>query len=154
MNIGQFLENFDNGAYDSKDVGIQCNAGWYDWFCKDKSLRNKTATLTKKLKQIVNSPKIDQDTMYVFFKNNCPMVGPLRDDFRICDIETQEVIYTITPSEKKYNGIKYGNKSYYSVSCVWGKENNFDKPLVEGTWNDVKAFFLKKKGGENHGINT
>ena len=90
--IRQFLKNFDEGKYDDPSRSTQIDAGWYDWFCKDSSLKNKTVKLTKKLKQIVNSEKINQDTMYVFFKNNCPMVGSLYDDFRICNLESGEVI--------------------------------------------------------------
>jgi len=146
MNIKTFIEKFDNGDFDSTDTDIQIDAGWYDWFCKDSSLRNKTIKLTKKLKSLLVSEKINQETMYVFFKNNCPMVGPLRDDFRICDIKTGDVIYTITPEDKRptekiWNGMKR-KQLYKTQSTVWGKENGFEEPLIEGSWKDIKAFFL------------
>ena len=145
MTIREFIKRFDNGDFNSSDVHTQCEAGWYDWFCKDSSLKNKTIALTKKLKTLLKSDKIDQDNMYVFFKNNCPMVGPLRDDFRICDIKTGKVIYTITPTHKIPDGTEYHGykrvQKFKTQSDVWGKENDFDKPLVEGSWNDVKAFF-------------
>ena len=73
--LKKWIEIFDAGKFDDKNVHVQCDAGWYDWFCKDQSLRNKTIALTKKLKTIVNSKKINQDNMNVFFKNNCPMNG-------------------------------------------------------------------------------
>ena len=132
--IRKYLEKFDNRDFESKKINIQCDAGWYDWFCKDTSLANKTITLTKKLKTIVSSKKINQDKMYVFFKNNCPMAGSLYDDFRICNIETGDVVYTITPS--------CGRTATKGRAEVWGKENEFEKPLVSGTWKDVKSFFL------------
>ena len=47
------------------------------------------------------------------------MMGPLYDDFRICDLETGNVIYTVVPS---YNG----------QSEVWGSANDFKEPLFEG----------------------
>lgn len=134
MNIAQYLKNFDEGKYDSRNVGIQCDAGWFDWFCKDSSLRNKTYALTAKLKQIVSSPKINPATMYVFFKNNCPCYGKLYDDFRLCDMETGNVIYTIVPA--------IGYEKTYGQAEVWGKENDFIQALVAGTWNDVLFFFL------------
>ena len=148
MNIKTYLERFGNGDFDKNDVTVQCAAGWYDWFCRDSALMNKTIKLTKKLKQIVDSPKINTETMYVFFKNNCPMVGPLRDDFRICDIKTGKVLYTITPEEKTETcQINYGGrrrkKVYTTSSSVWGRENEFEIPLVSGCWQDVKDFFLK-----------
>lgn len=131
--IREFLTKFDNGDFDSSDVDTQIDAGWYDWFCTDKSLRNKTYKLTTKLKQIVKSPKINQDIMYVFFTNNCPGIGSLYDDFRICSLETGEVVYTITPSS--------GHKSDKGVASIWGKENEFKEPILEGSWNDVVLFF-------------
>ena len=54
----------------------------------------------------------------------------LYDDFRICDLKTGDVQYTITP--------KY---TVTGTAQVWGVDNDFDKPLVDGSWNDVKAFF-------------
>ena len=86
MTIRQFLEAYDRGEFKDPDVRTQIRAGWYDWFSKDESLARKTDVLAKKLKRIAGSPLINQDTMYVWFKNNCPMVGRLYDDFRIAKI--------------------------------------------------------------------
>ena len=97
MCIEEYLRRFDQGDFNSPDVDTQINAGWYDWFCKDTSLRNKTYKLTGYLKQIVKSKKIDVKNNYVFFKNNCPCVGSLYDDSRICDLENGNIIYTIIP---------------------------------------------------------
>ena len=126
ISIQQFISNFNAGMYDSDDYQTQCDAGWYDWFCKQSSLRNKTIHLTKKLKQLCLSEKIDMNKHYVFFKNNCGNV--LYDDFRICCLETGDVQYTVSPND-------------HGRATVWGKDNNFDEPLVEGNWKDVKAFF-------------
>ena len=81
--LRNWIENFDNGVYASPDTDTQCEAGWHDWFCKASALRNKTYSLAPKVKRIANSAKINQNTMYVFFKNNCPLHGSLYDDFRI-----------------------------------------------------------------------
>lgn len=106
--------------------------GFYDWFCKDSSLKNKAKSLISRLKGIikVNNGKFDPAKTYVFFKNNCPCCGPLYDDFRICDIENGDVLYTVVP------------KSGHSGKAeVWGIDNDFIKPIVRGTWTDVKRFF-------------
>lgn len=135
ISIRQYIANFDAGMYDAFDSRTQCAAGWYDWFCRDTSLRNKTIKLTKKLKSILKSSKINQDTMYVFFKNNCPFYGSLYDDFRICDIATGDVIFTIVPA--------CGHDNSRGKAYVYGRENDFAAPLAYGTWKDVKNFFMR-----------
>lgn len=136
ISIKEWIKNFDKGEYESSDIDTQIKAGWYDWFCKDSSLAKKTQSLGKKLKMIAKSSKIDINKSYVFFKNNCPMIGNLYDDFRISDLKTGNVIFTITP--------KYGNKGYKGLGAVWGKENSFSVPLIEGTWKEIKNWFLKE----------
>ena len=106
---------------------------FYDWFCKDESLPNKSRKLLKKLHAVSPSWRFNPETTYTFFKNNCPGNGSLYDDFRICDIASGDVIYTITPS--------CGHKSSNGRAEVWGKENDFKEPLMTGTWNDVKHYF-------------
>ena len=109
---------------------------WYDWFCKDSSLIKKGEDLLKKLKMISGSTKFNNEKTYVFFKNNCPLNGCLYDDFRICDMESGDVIYTVIP--------KSGHKSDHGLGSVWGRENDFDEPLFQGTWKEIKNWFLGK----------
>ena len=119
---------------DFADIRNDCCFGFYDWFCKDSSLPRKSETLIAKLKTILkNNKRFDPAKCYVFFKNNCPMVGGLYDDFRICDIETGDVLYTVAPRNPHVNG----------KASVWGEENDFMKPLVTGSWADIKAFFTE-----------
>lgn len=133
MNINTFVGKFLNGQYETNSVKTQISAGWYDWFCQDTSLRNKTRKLGKKVVQLLPSKKIDGEKMYVFFKNNCPMMGRIYDDFRICDMETGDVIYTIIPS--------CGHSATQGVAKVYGRENDFKEALVYGSWKNVKEFF-------------
>lgn len=130
MNIATFAVRFLRGDFDLNDRKTQIEAGWYDWFCRDTSLAAKTQNLGKKVLRVMKSSKIDIEKNYVFFKNNCPMRGSLYDDFRICDMETGNVIYTVVP-----------RCTHSGKAEVWGRENNFQEPLVAGSWKDVKAFF-------------
>ena len=130
MNIATFAVRFSQGEFIFSDVQTQIKAGWYDWFCRDTSLAAKTRTLGKKVLQLMKSEKVDVENNYVFFKNNCPMSGPLYDDLRNCDTEIGDVIYKIIH-----------RCSHTGKAEVWGRDNNFDGPLVQGTWKDVKAFF-------------
>ena len=128
LTINDTIALFDNGELVIKGL-------WYDWFCRDSALEKKGVALIKKLKAISKSNKFDNDKTYVFFKNNCPCVGRLYDDFRICDIESGDVIYTVIP--------KSGFKSDDGMGQVWGKENDFKGPLFTGTWKEIKNWFLK-----------
>ena len=58
------------------------------------------------------------------------MVGSLYDDFRICDIETGNVVFTVTP----YRIIRGRNRwdAVVTVSELWGRSNGFKQPLKEG----------------------
>ena len=109
---------------------------WYDWFCKDSSLVRKGNTLLQRLSKIVkvNNGKFDPEKTYTFFKNNCPCCGSLYDDFRICDMETGEVIWTIIPSS--------GHRSSYGRAELWGSVNDFKEPVLEDvTWDDIVEYF-------------
>lgn len=134
INLIEWEKNYKNGEYDSRNVHAQIAAGWYDWFCRDSSLANKTRAMAPKITRLMKSPKIDPKKTYVFFKNNCPVGHSLYDDFRFCDMETGDVLYTIVP--------RY---SRTGKADVWGKDNDFSEPLVSGNWSDVLKFFQLKK---------
>ena len=137
MTIRKFLQDYiPNRDWADKSTDTAIDDGWYSWydqFCKDSSLTNKTKALANKLKQIVDSPRIDPDNQYVFFKNNCPLDGSLYDDFRICDLETGDVIFTIVP--------RSGFGADEGKGNVWGSANNFVAPLFTGTWKEIKYWF-------------
>jgi len=93
--LSQWIENFLNGQYDAADVKTQILAGWYDWFCKDSSLVNKTKKMGNIIKQVKDGGKVNLKDWYVWFKNNCPLNGPLYDDFRFARLDTGDVQLTI-----------------------------------------------------------
>lgn len=132
--LSKFVEDFKRVQKDGfKKAELQelTNGVWWDWFCRDTSLPNKTIKLGIKVCSIAKSPRINPNTMYVFFKNNSIFCGGLYDDFRICSRKDKEVIYNICPNSPRARG----------KAQVFGKENKFKDPLVEGTWADVKKYF-------------
>ena len=77
LSVRQWQEQFQSGAFSAPDLYTQCTAGWSDWFCQDHALAGRL----KKIGRIVmgvRDPFI-LDNYYVWFKNNCPLSGPLYD---------------------------------------------------------------------------
>lgn len=64
--------------------------GFYDWFCKDSSLKGRYTRALNKVKSMVKAGIIDGDAYSVWFKNNCPMVGSTYDDIRFNRLEDDE----------------------------------------------------------------
>lgn len=133
LTVRQWIAEFNADKFNDCGVLTQIEAGWFDWFCKDEKLRDRLYKLAPKVMRISNSRKINQDTMYVWFKNNCPFYGNLYDDFRFADIVTGNTLYTVVP--------KVGHTSKKGISELWGYENDFEKPLVEGKMLDIYKFF-------------
>ncbi len=125
INVAEWQNNFVNGLYENRNRKTQINAGWYDWFCRDSSLAAKTEKMGNIIRQVKAGGKVNLKGWYVWFKNNCPMSGPLYDDFRFADLETGDVQFTI------------------QINCCWNKsryavfgrtpdgEGHWDEPLFE-----------------------
>lgn len=121
QSLNHWIKEFNEGKFDSKDTKVQIEAGWFDWFCKDTSLVNKTKKMGNIIKQIEPGGKVDLETSYVWFKNNCPISGPLYDDFRIADIEANVTLMLVQIDcgwhERKY--------------VVYDRLDGFDKPVFK-----------------------
>ena len=72
VSVRQWQTMYRMGAFNDKDRSVQIEAGWYDWFCRDESQSTYSG---------ITDPFI-LDNYYVWFKNNCPLNGPLYDDVR------------------------------------------------------------------------
>lgn len=80
ISVRQWQERFQAGAYENKDLKVQCAAGWYDWFCRDEALARRLKKISKVVMGITD-PYI-LDNYYVWFMDNCPVVGGLYDEAR------------------------------------------------------------------------
>ena len=121
ITLKQQLDSFENGIILDSEGGVNDCYNFYDWFCSDKALKAKSEKLFKMVKRWIKFRNTDTEKVYVFFKNNCPGNGSLYDDFRICDRETGDVVWTITP--------KCGHSG---KTEIWGKQNNFKEPIAVG----------------------
>ena len=121
IKLSEWIQRFKSGVFDSHDTTTQVKAGWFDWFCRDTSLANKTKRMGNIIKQIKVGGKVDLETSYVWFKNNCPLHGPLYDDFRIADIETNNNLFVVQIG-------CFRNDSKYTV---FERLDGFDKPAFQ-----------------------
>lgn len=49
MSVREWQARFRAGDFSSRDRAVQCEAGWYDWFCRDDALAGRL----KKLSSVV-----------------------------------------------------------------------------------------------------
>ena len=33
ITVREWVNKFNNKEFESKNIAVQCDAGWYDWFC-------------------------------------------------------------------------------------------------------------------------
>lgn len=121
IKLSEWIQRFKSGEFEKPDTTTQINAGWFDWFCRDTSLANKTKKMGKIIKQIKAGGKVDLETSYVWFKNNCPLSGPLYDDFRIADIETNNNLIVVQID-------CFRNDSKYTA---YERLDGFEKPVFQ-----------------------
>jgi hypothetical protein len=106
VNLKTQLEAFNNGIFLDSDGTESTCFNFYDWFCKDSSLKAKSKSLYNATAKFVKNFEIDVNTHYVFFKNNCPMSGPLYDSFP--------------------------KSGHSGMAEIFTKDNGFNEPLYSG----------------------
>ena len=132
MSINEFLANpmaTENDCF-----------GFFDWFCRDKSLKRKMLALKGKVAFLVKSGLIDGDKNYVIFKNNCPGYGELYDDLRVINIETGDMVCGLAPK------LGYDEPKYKGKCEFWSFDE--DRNLIEMFFDDYRAFKTAVKNGK------
>ena len=80
ISVREWQKRYKAGQFSNEARSVQCEAGWYDWFCEDEALAGRLEQLAPVIMGITE-PSI-LDNYYLWLKNNCPMVGNLYDDVR------------------------------------------------------------------------
>ena len=101
--VREWQKKFKSGAFENKHYTTQMYAGWHDWFCGDGALAGRLKRIAKVVTGITE-PFI-LDNYYVWFKNNCPVSGPLYDDVRFEPLSSERdgkyfIVTKDSPHEK------------------------------------------------------
>jgi hypothetical protein len=70
--IREFMRGYEEGAFNDTSYETACKAGWYDWFCPVTGLKDRLDRLYPTIREVVQSKKINIDTMFLLFQNCCP----------------------------------------------------------------------------------
>jgi hypothetical protein len=108
--------------------------GYYDWFSRDESLKNKAKSFVPKLKFLVKEGVVDGDKHYVWFKENCPIQGSLYSDMRISTLNEQNFMGGFCP--------KTGHTNVDKKCQVWTLDPNkpYGESLVPYEFDNWNAF--------------
>lgn len=139
--LRKWVELYKSGKFNLTDnpytnESIAEDAGLYDCW-KIKTAVKWVERLGKKICDIARSEKINWNKVYVFYKQICPMEGPLYDDFRICDIESGDVLYTIAHIKNGCYGEDFSGWEVWDFTVP----NEKSEPVLRGKWKEVKEYF-------------
>lgn len=118
ISVREWQNKYRAGEFNNPSFETMCAAGWYDWFCSDRSLLGRLKKLAP-LIMAITDPNI-LDNYYVWFKNNCPCCDPLYDDVRFEPLEGDR--------DGRYFLFSRKDEREDHLWTLFTERNGFDKP--------------------------
>lgn len=110
---------------------------FYDWFCVTETLERRARSFIPKLKFLVKEGIINGDTTYVWFKNNCPLIGSVYDDMR----------FSLLDEDNSYLGGVCPSLGYTNTkgeATVWTLKNGLEEHEFNN-WSELKKSIKQDK---------
>ena len=150
LSVRQWQDLFRSGAFQDRSRETQIRAGWYDWFCSDTALAGRLQRIGRVVMGITEPAILDN--YYVWFKNNCPLDGPLYDDVRFEPLEGDRcgryfVVSQDCPYEKQ-KWTLYTERSGFETpefSCDRVREMEKYLNSMERSWRGQQSRRLLRK---------
>ena len=130
LSVKKWVKNYIKGKYDKEDRNTQIKAGWFDWCCKETSLKNKTKKIGNIMKKVVNENLVNN--CYIWFENCISIDGHLYDSFRFAYLKTGAALIYIFINNTKYDH-KY---------VMYDFRNEFKEPIFKTNKTKILIEYL------------